>query len=77
MTPAKLAPRLFLIEQTQNGYPYWIRLLDIYDKPMWYILLNANDVQAYLPELKDGYETAELALEAWQKYADEKWPRKS
>ena len=36
--------------------------------PKWYILLRVNDSSAYLNHLKEGYDSAELALTAWETY---------
>jgi len=65
---SKLIPRVFLIEQDVNEHVYFIQRLNLHGSFRWYIVLKINDPLPWTDKWRDGFDSPEDALEAWQKH---------
>ena len=65
---SQLIPRVFLIEQEVNDYTYYVQLFNFTGVPRWYITLGIQDPCYWTDRWKEGFETPEEALEAWQQH---------
>lgn len=69
-----LTPVAFRINHEYNDHIYFI---EMYGLPCggakWYVRYCAIDPSAYIADLKDGYNSADEAIEAWNQYMINKY----
>jgi hypothetical protein len=73
MSDVSLSPRVYGILHSHNAYTYFIQLQTRgAGSPKWYVVLRIGSADTWSCDaaMDVGYDTAELACEAWKAYVE-------